>query len=127
MQKYINFAGIVIILCLGLTLNNYLDVCAIPYHTSFDSLRGSDNLFTEYVRDQLFPTNLVDFQINRRLKPWLYGLDATLIMSYIQMEDKYGNKNIVVCCMDDVFQSKDGLTMNKLKSWSQSICDYFTE
>ena len=43
------------------------------------------------------------------------------------MEDDYGNKNIVVCCMEDVFQSKDSLTMDKLKSWSRSISVDFTE
>ena len=37
------------------------------------------------------------------------------------MEDDYGNKNIVVRRMEKVFQSKDGLTMEKLKSWSRSI------
>ena len=67
-QKYIDFAGIAITLCLGLALNKYPDVRAIPYHTSFDSLSGSDDsLFTEYVVNQLFPTNMVDFQAVGRL------------------------------------------------------------
>ena len=60
MQKYIDFSGIEITLCLGLALNNYLDVRAILYHASFDSLSGSDSLFTEFIVDQLFPTTFVD-------------------------------------------------------------------
>ena len=37
------------------------------------------------------------------------------------MEDKYGNKNIVVRRMKEIFQSTDGLSLEQLKSWSQSI------
>ena len=47
-------------------------------------------------------------------------------MSYIEMEDDYGNKNIVVRRMEKIFQSKDGLTMEKLKSWSRSIAADFS-
>ena len=42
------------------------------------------------------------------------------------MVDEYGNKNIVVCRMEDVFQSKTRLTMEKLKSWSRSIAVDFS-
>ena len=42
------------------------------------------------------------------------------------MEDKYGDKNIVVRCMEEVFKSKDGLTMEKLKSRSRSIAVDFS-
>ena len=78
MQKHIDFAGIGITLCSGLVLNEYPDVCAIPYHVSFDSLSGSDSIFTEYVVNELFPTNMVDFQTCGRLRTWLHGLGATL-------------------------------------------------
>ena len=121
MQTYIDVAGIAITLCSGLALNEYPDIRVTPYAATFDSLSGSDSLFIEYVVNELFRTNMIDFQSGGRLRPWLHGLGATLIMSYIEMEDDYGNKNIVVRRMEKVFQSKDGLTMEKLKSWSRSI------
>ena len=62
MQTYIDFAGIAITLASGLALNEYPDVRAKSLHACFDSLSGSDSLFTEYVVTQLFPTNMIDFQ-----------------------------------------------------------------
>ena len=126
MQKYIDFAGIGITLCSGLALNEYPDIRTKPYHACFDSLSDSDSLFTKYVVSELFPTNMIDFQVGGQLRGWMHGLCATLIMSYIKMVDEYGNKNIVVCRMEDVFQSKTRLTMEKLKSWSRSIAVDFS-
>ena len=62
MQTYIDFAGLAITLCSALALNEYPDIRVIPYHATFDSLSGSDSLFIQHVVNELFPTNMDDFQ-----------------------------------------------------------------
>ena len=69
---------------------------------------------------------MIYFQPRGQLRGWMHGLATTLIMSYIEMQDEYGNKNLVVCRMEEIFQSKNGLTMEKLKSWSQLIAADFS-
>ena len=127
MQTYIDFGGVGLTLPAGMCLNDYPDVLGKPKHCCFDGIPLGDDQFINRVIDGLLPSNLEDFKQGERLRPWLRGLAATVIMSYNHMFIKYGPGDLVVHRMESVFRSINGLSIKKLEDWSNSIRLHFIQ
>jgi hypothetical protein len=127
MQTYIDFGGVGLTLPAGMCLNDYPDVLGKPKHCCFDGIPPGDHQYINSVTDGLLPSNLEDFAQGGRLRPWLRGLAATVIMSYNQMVKKYGAADLVVHRMESVFRSINGLSIKKLENWSNNIRSHFIQ
>ena len=124
-ETYVDSVGIGLSLPAAMVLNEYDDPYMMPYSCSFNALPDEDQFFVDEVIGAFFITNINEFKEDGRLYPALIMMGATLIMSYNQMKSMYRTTDLVVGKIEQIFEDIDGLSVDKLATWSKLITEDF--